>query len=146
MLADPQEYIKLVNDLKEDEDPEVASEMKKGVSVFYGVDRDIFKDGMVAMTSKAIAANATGDSLWAQKQKESDEEAAGKKAAAKAALIASGVVTFGTLVAYSAFTAYISSNFTFSGTRISFGEAFFGETFIGESGYYTDTYRMFGQG
>ncbi|MCQ2399174.1 MAG: hypothetical protein MJ072_01560, partial [Clostridia bacterium] len=43
---------------------ETAKIATEGISVFYDVDREIYKDGMVAMTGTAVWGSKSGDNSW----------------------------------------------------------------------------------
>ncbi len=70
-ISDENHLYDNINEIKAD--PELRPVFEAGISVFYGVDRNIYKDHMVAMTSEALRENATGDTSWQQAQQETDE-------------------------------------------------------------------------
>ena len=78
------------------EDPEDAGVMKNGISAFFDVDREIYEDHAVAMTSDALRGNAVGDMSWNEGQKQLDDTAKEHEIAGKF-LIACSVV-MGTVI------------------------------------------------
>ncbi len=105
--SDKTEYQTRINELKTkkdtDEDKEVAKYANEGISVYYGVDSNIFVDGMVAMTGSARDENAHGNSSWVVKQAEYIETAKKAKNAYMYMCIGSGsaaAVSLGCLAKY----------------------------------------------
>ena len=126
----PAEYIKSIEDLKNDPDEDIKKIANEGLSVYFEVDRDIFKDGMVAMTSKAIRANNNGDQTWANTQKKLQKEAA-YKVRNQWILIGTGSLFVASTVAYSVYCAWLTGNMYIERSFSQVVDCSFFETFFG---------------
>lgn len=64
-------YYTVLDELTKDEEKKAV--MDEGISVFYGVDREIYEDHYTALTSAALRANAEGDTSWQKAQSKEDQ-------------------------------------------------------------------------
>ena len=71
--------------------------LENGISIFAGIDREIYEEHAVAMTSAAIRANAEGDSSW-RETLENNEDAAKLHSVSQTVMIVSGSLIFAGLV------------------------------------------------
>lgn len=61
-------YYDMLNKMKDD--AEYSDIIKNGISIFSGIDREIFEDHAVAMTSAALRENAEGNTSWQNTNKD----------------------------------------------------------------------------
>ena len=118
-------YYDVLNDLKSD--PDRKAIVDEGISVFYGVDREVYKDHYVALTSAALRADAEGDQSWQQLQDEEHARAYKLDEIAQKMAIGCGVGAVITGVWTSIATKTISSTFCLSFSR-SLSAVFFGSS------------------
>lgn len=69
---DPDHLYDNYNDIMAIEETKKIAE--EGISVFYDVDREIYKDGMVAMTGTAVWGSKSGDDSWQLMQDEANKD------------------------------------------------------------------------
>ena len=64
-------YYTVLDELTKDEEKKAV--IDEGISVFYGIDREIYEDHYTALTSAALRGNAEGDTSWQKAQAKEDQ-------------------------------------------------------------------------
>ncbi|MCQ2399269.1 MAG: hypothetical protein MJ072_02050, partial [Clostridia bacterium] len=67
---DPEHYHDIFDKLNQDDTKDIVEE---GISVFFGVNREIYEDHAVAMTTTATGGNKAGDKSWTELQAELED-------------------------------------------------------------------------
>lgn len=129
-MEDEDAYSKLISDMKKDKetDEDVKKCLNDGISAFYGIDRNVFTKGMVAMTG--VASDAIDkDDTWQRSQDEENLKA-NKKATYYTLMIASGATCGASLAAFTTYAAVTYANYGIvvpaSGAYVQTGSAFSG--------------------
>ena len=112
-------YYDIMDELRSD--AETKKIMEEGISAFYDVDREVYGEHFVALTSAALRADAEGDNSWQQLQDEEHEKAYKLNAIAKKMAIGcgisagvSGFITLGAIMSIYSDFAETASSVTFA--------------------------------
>lgn len=129
-------YYDALNGLKDNED--YSDVFENGISIFTGVDREIFEEHAVAMTSAAIRGNANGDTSWQQ----ADAKAEKLTSVAYICGIVSGITCFFAVVAI---LAAVDGAYSFGDFLVNFGQILMG-TMVGIDGGFSVLFAIMSWG